>query len=120
MIYLNRGTTASIWLSLKEEVPTGCTSSNYEFTFTNDVSNEVKTFYPTDLQPDNKFSRFNLLVDTPEDLTKGIIDMNAGMWDYLIKIDETVLEIGKVLISEPVIAKTTLTRPTKNKTVLRR
>lgn len=120
MIYLNRGTTASIWLSLREEVPFGCTSSNFELTFTNNVSGEVKTLNPIDLQPNNKFSNFNILVDTPEDLPNGIIDMVAGMWDYVVKIDETVLEIGKVLVSEPVKAKTTLTRPNKTKSVLRR
>ena len=73
MIYLTPGITASIWMSLRESVTYGSTAS-FDFTFTNDITGATKSFTPTDLQPTNKWSRFEILVDTPESLP-GTIDM---------------------------------------------
>ena len=117
MIYLTPGTTASVWLSLRESMPYGSTAS-FKWTLTNDMTGAVKTFYPTDLQPDNKWSKFALFVGTPENLPQKI-DLSAGMWSMVIEAGATTLETGKVLVEE---SKnwTTLTRPAKNVPVLRR
>jgi len=118
MIYLTPGTTASVWLSLRESVPVGNTSS-FLFTMTNDISGEVKSFYPTDLQPDNKWSRFNILVSKPESLAHSIIDMRPGMWSFKVEAGSALLETGKVLVEESKVW-TTIDRPSKNIKVLKR
>ena len=43
MIYFIPGITQSVWLSLRESLDYGSTAS-FLFTFTNDVSGEVKIF----------------------------------------------------------------------------
>lgn len=117
MIYLTPGTTASIWLSLRESVPSGNTAS-FVFTFTNDITGDTKSFTPIDLQPTNKWSKYEILVATPESLP-GTIDMNPGMWSYTIYADTALLETGKVMVEE---TKTWTTRntPAKNTVVRRR
>ena len=117
MIYLTPGVTQSVWLSLRETMPYGSTAS-FQFTLTNDITGTVKTFYPSDLQPTNKWSRFNLLVGTPESLPN-TIDLSAGMWSMKIEADGTLLETGKVIVEESK-SWTTLARPAKNTPVLRR
>ena len=117
MIYLTSGITQSVWLSLRESVPVGSTGS-FKFTFTNDISGEVKSFYPVDLQPTNKWSKFDLLVGTPESLPNKI-NMSAGMWSYKVEDGSTLLETGKVMVEEDK-SWTTLARPAKNTKVLRR
>lgn len=118
MIYLLQGVTQSVWLSLRESAPIGSTNS-FLFQLTNDISGEVKSFRPTDLQPSNKWSRFNFRVDAPENLNSGILDIAPGMWSLKVTDGVTTLETGKVVVQEN---KTwnTLTRPAKNKVVLRR
>lgn len=118
MINLTPGVTASIWMSLRESVPYGSTAS-IKFTFTNDISGLSKVFYPTDLQPDNKWSKFNIIVDKPENLSISKLDMSPGMWSYTVEAGATTLETGKVIVYE---SKnwTTLDRPAKNTPVLRR
>lgn len=119
MINLSTGTN-SIWLSLRENVAYGATSTNYKFTFTHDLSNESKICYPTDLQTDNKWSRFNIVVGTPESFTSSVtLDLRAGMWSYKVELGSTVLEMGKVLVDET-WDWTTLSRPTQTTTVLKR
>jgi len=117
MIYLTPGVTSSVWLSLRESAPIGSTGS-FKFTFTNDISGVSKVFYPTDLQPTNKWSKFNLLVAKPESLPN-TIDLAAGMWSYKIEDGSTLLETGKVMVEEDK-SWTTLSRPAKNTPVLRR
>lgn len=118
MINLTPGTTSSIWLSLREDVPYGSTAS-FKFTFTNDVTGSQKVFYPTDLQPDNKWSRFEIAVGTPENLNLPRLNLASGMWSYVIEAGTAILETGKVLVEE---TKTwaTLDRPAKNTGALRR
>lgn len=118
MINLTAGTN-SIWLSLRESIPYGSTSSNYKFTFTFDLSSETKVMYPTDLQPDNKWSRFEIGLSSSESLTQSIANMRAGMWSYKVELGSTVLEMGKALVDETWVW-TTLDRPTKTTPVLKR
>lgn len=118
MIYLTPGTTASIWLSLRESIPVGV-GGDFKFTFTNDISGDTKVFYPLDLQPSNKWSKFNLIVDTPEDLPSSKLDMRAGMWSYKVEVSDVTLETGKVLVEEGK-TWTTLKRPAKNIKTLKR
>ncbi len=118
MINLTPGVTASIWMSLRESIPYGSTAS-FKFTFTNDISGSSKVFYPTDLQPDNKWSKFNIIVATPENLSTSKLDMTPGMWSYIVSAGSTTLETGKVLVNETK-TWTTLDRPAKNTPVLRR
>jgi hypothetical protein len=117
MIYLTPGMTSSIWMSLRESVPVGNTAS-FKFTFTNDMSGEQKIFYPVDLQPTNKWSRFEIAVGTPESLPNRI-NMRNGMWDYQVEVSSTILETGKILVSE-VKDWTVLDRPDKKTNVLKR
>lgn len=118
MIYLTPGITASVWMSLRESMPYGSTAS-FKFTLTNDMTGDSKVFYPTDLQPDNKWSRFNIIVATPENLSIAKLDLRAGMWSYKVEADTTVLETGKVLVEESK-TWTTLDRPAKTIKVLKR
>jgi hypothetical protein len=94
-------------------------TASFLFTFTNDITGATKSFYPTDLQPDNKWSRFEIVVTTPESLTQSQIDMSPGMWSYKVDAGSSTLETGKVLVEESK-SWTTLNRPAKNTTVLRR
>lgn len=117
MIYLTPGVTASIWMSLRESMTYGSTAS-FQITLTNDITGATKSFYPTDLQPDNKWSKFNLVVGTPESLpTK--IDLKSGMWSYKVEAGSALLETGKVLVDEQQIW-TAYDRPAKNTAVYRR
>lgn len=118
MIYLTPGITASVWLSLRESMPYGSTAS-FKFTLTNDMTGDSKVFYPTDLQPDNKWSRFNIVVGTPENLSTPKLDLRSGMWSYKVEADTTTLETGKVLVEESK-TWTTLDRPAKTIKVLKR
>ena len=117
-INLTPGVTASVWMSLRESVSYGSTAS-FKFTFTNDISGLNKVFYPTDLQPDNKWSRFDIVVGKPENLFTPVLDMSPGMWSYVVEAGSTILETGKVLVNETK-TWTTLDRPAKNTPVLRR
>jgi hypothetical protein len=119
MINLTSGMTSSIWLSLREDVPVGSTAS-FKFTFTNDVTGEQKVFYPTDLQPNNKWSRFEIAVGTPENLSLPKLKMSAGMWSYEVTAAQAILETGKVLVKENKTVWSTLDRPAKNTGALRR
>jgi len=117
MIYLTSGITQSVWMSLRESMPFGSTAS-FQMTLTNDITGATKSFYPTDLQPDNKWSRFQMVVGTPESLpTK--IDLKPGMWSYKVEADSALLETGKVLVVEQQ-NWTTHERPAKNTVVYRR
>jgi len=118
MINLTPGITASVWMSLREDVPYGSTAS-FKFTFTNDITGNQKVFYPTDLQPDNKWSRFDIVVGTPENLNTPKLDMAPGMWSFVVEAGSAILETGKVLVEESK-SWTTLERPAKNTKVLRR
>jgi hypothetical protein len=117
MIYLKPGITASIWMSLRESAPVGSTSS-FKFTLTNDMSGDKVQFYPTDLQPDNKWSRFNLFVGTPQNLPQ-TLDLRPGMWSFIVTDGQTTIETGKLLVEETK-NWTTLDRPAKNVVVLKR
>lgn len=117
MIYLTPGSSASIWMSLRESAPISSTGS-FQFTLTNDMSGEVVIFYPNDLQPNNKWSRFNLLVGKPQNLPH-TIDLRPGMWSFKVEDSGHLLESGKVLVEESKVW-TTLDRPTKNVKVLKR
>ena len=119
MINLTSGMTSSIWLSLREDLPVGSTAS-FKFTFTNDVTGSQKVFYPTDLQPNNKWSRFEIAVGTPENLNLPKLNMSAGMWSYQIEAGAAILETGKVLVTETKTTWATLDRPAKNTGALRR
>ncbi len=125
MVYLRQGEQKLLWFSLKESSPIGSTSS-FTMTFTNDISGELKSFIPTDLQPNNKWSKFSVeAVHTLQlqDLNIGKIYLVPGMWSYTIidNYQSIILETGKVLVEENTITPiTTLTRPAKSKVVLRR
>lgn len=118
MIYFTPGITQSYWFSLRESMTYGSTAS-FAMTLTNDVSGATKSFYPTDLQPDNKWSRFSLVVGKPQNLSIGKLDLSPGMWSYSISAGITTLETGKAIVEE-VKVWNTLDRPDKNKVVLRR
>lgn len=119
MINLTYGLTSSIWLSLREDMPVGSTAS-FQFIFTNDVTGVVKTFNPTDLQPDNKWSRFEIAVGAPENLNLPKLNISAGMWSYVIQAGSTILETGKVLVKETKNNWAVLDRPAKSNGALRR
>jgi len=119
MINLTSGVTSSVWLSLREDVPVGSTAS-FKFTFTNDVTGATKVFYPTDLQPNNKWSRFDIAVGTPENLNLPRLTMSPGMWSYIVEAGTTILETGKVLVKETKTTWATLDRPAKSTGALRR
>lgn len=118
MIYFTPGITQSYWFSLRESMTYGSTAS-FVMTLTNDVSGATKSFFPTDLQPDNKWSVFNLNVGKPENLSTGKLDLSPGMWSFSITAGTTTLETGKALVND-VKVWNTLDRPDKNKVVLRR
>lgn len=118
MIYFTPGITQSVWLSLRESISYGSTAS-FKFTFTNDMTGNSKIFYPTDLQPDNKWSRFDIVVGTPENLLIPKIDMRQGMWSYKVEAGTTLLETGKVMVEETK-DWITLDRPKKDVKVLKR
>lgn len=118
MINLNSGATSSIWLSLREDMTYGSTAS-FKFTFTNDISGQTKVFYPTDLQPLNNWSRFEIAVGTPENLSLPRLDLAAGMWSYTIEAGSATLETGKVIVSE-VTTWNALERPAKTTGAIRR
>lgn len=116
MIYLTPGITASIWMSLRESVPYG-NNEPFEFTITNDISGDKKVFQPIDLQPNNKWSRFNILVDKPESLP-GTIDMVSGMWNYSVSVGvDNIIETGKIIVQE---TKTWSARKTPDKKTIAR
>lgn len=117
MIYLTPGITQSIWMSLRESAPVGSTGS-FKFTLTNDMSGSIVQFYPIDLQPDNKWSRFNFYVGTPQNLPS-VLDLRPGMWSFEVEDGSDILETGKVLVNEPK-NWTTYNRPAKNVVVLKR
>jgi hypothetical protein len=118
MINLTPGVTSSIWMSLREDLPVGSTAS-FKFTLTNDISGAQKVFYPTDLQPTNKWSRFEISVGTPENLAQSKLNLVAGMWSYIVEAGSATLETGKVLVTEQ---KTwsTIDRPAKTTGAIRR
>ncbi len=118
MIYFTPGVTQSVWMSLRESMTYGSTAS-FKFTFTNDVTGDVKVFYPTDLQPTNKWSRFDIVVGTPENLSTPKINMRDGMWSYVVESGAAILETGKVLVQQTKVW-TTLDRPAKTIKVLKR
>jgi len=117
MIYLTPGVTQSTWLSLRESMAYGSTASVI-FTFTNDMTGEAITFTPVDLQPTNKWSKYNLYVGTPQALPT-VLDMRPGMWSYTIISDSITLETGKVMV-ENTKTWTTRTTPAKNTAVFKR
>jgi hypothetical protein len=117
MINLTSGTN-SIWMSLREDLDYGSTAS-FKFTFTNDVSGQQKVFYPTDLQPTNKWSRFDISVGTPENLSIPRLNLVPGMYSYLIEGGSAILETGKVIVAET-ITWSALDRPAKNNGAIRR
>lgn len=119
MIYFTPGITQSVWMSLRESIPYGSTAS-IKFTFTSDISGELKVFYPTDLQPENKWSRFDIIVGKPENLFTPKLDMRAGMWSYKVEAGTAILETGKIIVNETTKVWTTLDRPAKNTKVLKR
>lgn len=118
MIYLTPGMTTSVWMSLREDLAVGSTAS-FKFTFTNDVSGATKSFFPTDLQPNNKWSRFEIAVGTPENLNQSKLNMVPGMWSYIVEAGAEQLETGKLLVNE---TKTwsALDRPAKTTGAIRR
>lgn len=118
MIYLTPGTTHSIWLSLRENAPVGSTGS-FRFEFTNDITGQQKVFYPTDLQPTNKWSKYEWQVGTPEDLNGGRFDMRPGMWSYNITDGGTSIESGKILVEESKNWQV-VDRPAKNTRAIKR
>lgn len=118
MIYLTPGATTSVWMSLREDLPYGSTAS-FKFTFTNDVTGLTKSFYPTDLQPDNKWSRFQIAVGTPENLNLPRLNMSPGMWSFVVEAGQTQLETGKVVVNEQ-MNWSALERPAKNGGAIRR
>lgn len=118
MINLTPGVTSSIWLSLRESVPYGSTAS-FQMNLTNDITGATKSFFPQDLQPNNKWSRFEIIVGTPENLNIGKLDLRSGMWSYEVKAGSALLETGKVIVEEQKVW-TTLERPAKNIPALKR
>lgn len=114
MIYLTPGITASIWMSLRES---GGTSS-FTITLKNDMSGDVKTFNPVDLQPDNKWSRFDIVVGVPENLPSKV-NLTSGMWSYSVSSGQNVLEVGKLLVEEQKVWKA-IDKPSKTTKVLKR
>lgn len=117
MIYLTPGITQSVWMSLRESAPVGSTGS-FKFTLTNDMTGNQVQFYPVDLQPDNKWSRFNFYVGTPQNLPQ-TLNLRPGMWSFIVEDGSTTLETGKVLVNEQKVW-TTYDRPAKNVVVLKR
>lgn len=118
MINLTPGITSSVWLSLRESMAYGSTDP-FVMTLTNDITGATKSFTPTDLQPTNKWSRFEIGVGTPESLATGKLDLRPGMWSFVIKAGTTTLETGKVVVQETK-TWTTLDRPAKNVPTLKR
>jgi hypothetical protein len=118
LITLTPGLTTSVWMSLREDLLYGSTAS-FLFTLTNDVSGATKSFYPTDLQPTNKWSKFDISVGTPENLNTPKLNLVAGMWSYVVSAGGTQLETGKVVVKEQK-NWSALERPAKNGGAIRR
>lgn len=118
MINIEKGLTNSIYLSLKESLPYGSTSSSFKFTWTNDVRGEQVVFYPTDLSSTtNKLSKFDIGEGLPQSLTASCrVNLTPGQWSYSIidTISGTELEFGKVAVIEN---KTWVVNVTAPKTV---
>ena len=118
MINLTPGATTSVWLSLRESMSYGSTAS-FIMTLTNDITGATKSFTPTDLQPTNKWSRFDIGVGTPESLATGKLDLRPGMWSFQVTAGTTLLETGKVMVQEQKVW-TTFDRPAKSVPTLKR
>lgn len=127
MINLQTGSN-SVWLSLRETLPAGSTSSNFKFNITNDIRGESHTFYPADLTPTYKWSSFRVDVGLTEVLgysTQSVsiatVNLVAGMYHFTVTdvVSSTVLETGKCMVIENK-SNTVLSRPAKTTTALKR
>lgn len=117
-INLTPGITQSVWLSLREAAPVGYTGS-FVFVFTNDITGATKSSTLSDLQPTNKWSRFDWCVKTPENLNAGQYNFKPGMWSFQVTASGVQLETGKVFVSEA-MTWSTIERPAKNTGAIRR
>ena len=98
MINLLPGTN-SVWMSLREDLPIGSTAS-FKFTFTNDITGLTKVIFPTDLQPQNKWSRFDIGLSQSENLNLSRLNLVGGMWSYVVQAGTASLEWGKVIVGD--------------------
>lgn len=96
-IYLETGLTSSVWMSLRESAPIGYTGS-WLFNITNDITGATKSFTPTDVQPQNKWSKFYLSVNQPENLAAGVLDLDEGMWSFGVNANSKLVESGKIIV----------------------
>ena len=121
MINLETGTN-SVWLSLRESLPSGSTNStNFQFVFKQDITGMTWTFNPTDLTPTAKWSSFNIAIGTPQSLTQSRLNMKTGQYTYNVYDNHsgTLLETGKVNVGIQ-NEITAVTSPAKNTTAVRR
>lgn len=92
MINLTPGITNSVWLSLKEMLPSGLTQSpSYKLELTREINGAVTTLTPTDLSTQSSWSNF-------------AINLNLEPGNYSYKVTETntntTLEIGRAIVTE--------------------
>jgi hypothetical protein len=117
-IIFTPGITQSVWLSFKEEAPIGWTGS-WTFLLTNDITGATKSATLTDLQPLNKWTKFNIKVGTPEVLNSGTWNLQSGMWSWTGYAGSTKLQSGKIMVQDAA-TWSTIARPSKNTGALRR
>jgi hypothetical protein len=91
MINIIPGTTASVWLSLKEMLPAGLTAPSYKLELVREINGSITTLYPTDVAVGNKWSNFNLN-----------LNLDAGNYSYKVTetTSNTLLEIGRAVVED--------------------
>ncbi len=96
-INLESGVTSSVWMSLRESMATGYTGS-FQFVLKNDITGATISFTPQDQQPDNKWSKFYLSINKPENLASGVLDLDEGMWSYNVLGAGQSIQTGKLIV----------------------
>ena len=98
MNYLSKGVTYSILAPVKKNVFVGGTSSVL-LTIKNNLSGEVKSFYPKNLRPGHFQERYDIYIGEPESLPD-VIDLDYGEYDFIFSMDYTILNKTKVTVKD--------------------
>lgn len=83
MIKIKKNTTQDVVLTLSEK--TTITSPVYIFSFTHDLTKEVKNFTATDTSPyPERYNLFSITESASEDLDNGTVELEKGFHTYVI------------------------------------
>ena len=83
MVVINKGEANDLFFTLKEKAT--LTTPYYLFVFTNDASAESKTFTATNISNyRDRYDRFTITESSTENLSSGVVELDAGFWSYSI------------------------------------